>query len=75
MSATKRILVVEDDKALMPIISYNLQKSGFVVREAINGDEALLLIKEELPDLAILDWMVPSPVSYTHLTLPTICSV
>lgn len=61
MSATKRILVVEDDKALMPIISYNLQKSGFVVREAINGDEALLLIKEELPDLAILDWMVPSP--------------
>ena len=61
MSATKRILVVEDDKALMPIISYNLQKSGFIVREAINGDEALLLIKEELPDLAILDWMVPSP--------------
>jgi len=61
MSATKRILVVEDDKALMPIISYNLQKNGFIVREAINGDEALLLIKEELPDLAILDWMVPSP--------------
>ena len=61
MSTTKRILVVEDDKALMPIISYNLQKSGFIVREAINGDEALLLIKEELPDLAILDWMVPSP--------------
>ena len=61
MSSSKRILVVEDDKALMPIISYNLQKNGFIVREAINGDEALLLIKEELPDLAILDWMVPSP--------------
>ena len=55
MSATKRILVVEDDKALMPIISYNLQKNGFIVREAINGDDALSFIKDELPDLAILD--------------------
>ena len=54
MNNSKRILVVEDDKAL-PIISYNLEKKGFSVREAKSGDEALLLIKEELPDLAILD--------------------
>ena len=59
MNNSKRILVVEDDKALLPIISYNLEKR--LVREAKSGDEALLLIKEELPDLAILDWMIPSP--------------
>ena len=61
MNNSKRILVVEDDKALLPIITYNLEKKGFSVREAKSGDEALLLIKEELPDLAILDWMIPSP--------------
>ena len=54
MSDSKRILVVEDDKALLPIISYNLEKKGFSVREAKSGDEALLLIKEELPDLSLL---------------------
>ena len=61
MNNSKRILVVEDDKALLPIISYNLEKKGFSVREAKSGDEALLLIKEELPDLAVLDWMIPAP--------------
>ena len=66
MSDSKRILVVEDDKALLPIISYNLEKKGFSVREAKSGDEALLLIKEELPDLAILDWMIPS-LSLIHI--------
>ena len=54
MNNSKRILVVEDDKALLPIISYNLEKKGFSVREAKSGDEALLLIKEELPDLSLL---------------------
>ena len=51
MSEKKRILVVEDDAALLPMISYNLQKNGFSVKEATNGEEALLLIKEEIPSL------------------------
>ena len=61
MSEKKRILVVEDDAALLPMISYNLQKNGFSVKEATNGEEALLLVKEEIPSLAIIDWMIPAP--------------
>ena len=61
MSEKKRILVVEDDIALLPMISYNLQKNGFSVKEATNGEEALLLVKEEIPSLAIIDWMIPAP--------------
>ena len=43
------------------MISYNLQKNGFSVKEATNGEEALLLVKEEIPSLAIIDWMIPAP--------------
>ena len=60
--ATKRtILVVEDDKSLLPMITYNIEKNGFQVKSATNGEDALLLIKEEIPSLAIFDWMIPEP--------------
>ena len=61
MSEKKKILVVEDDTALLPMISYNLEKNGFLVKEATNGEDALLIIKEEMPSLAIIDWMIPAP--------------
>ena len=61
MSEKRKILVVEDDTALLPMITYNLEKNGFLVKEATNGEEALLLIKEEIPSLAIIDWMIPAP--------------
>ena len=61
MSEKMKILVVEDDTALLPMITYNLEKNGFLVKEAKNGEEALLLIKEEIPSLAIIDWMIPAP--------------
>ena len=61
MESKKKILVVEDDIALLPLITYNLEKNGFDVQEAKNGEDALLLVKEEVPSLAILDWMIPSP--------------
>ena len=57
----KQIVVVEDDTALLPMITYNLEKHGFSVREATNGEDALMLIKEQLPALAIIDWMIPAP--------------
>ena len=57
----KQIVVVEDDTALLPMITYNLEKNGFSVREATNGEDALMLIKEQLPALAIIDWMIPAP--------------
>ena len=53
--------MVEDDKSLLPMITYNIEKNGFQVKSATNGEDALLLIKEEIPSLAIFDWMIPEP--------------
>ena len=61
METKKTILVVEDDKSLLPMITYNIEKNGFKVRSATNGEDALLMIKEEIPSLAIFDWMIPAP--------------
>lgn len=54
-----RILVVEDEESLAALLEYNLAKEGFEVRVARDGDEALVALEEETPDLAILDWMLP----------------
>ena len=61
MVTQRRIVVVEDDKSLLPMITYNIEKNGFKVKSATNGEDALLLIKEEIPSLAIFDWMIPEP--------------
>ncbi len=61
METQRTILVVEDDKSLLPMITYNIEKNGFKVKSATNGEDALLLIKEEIPSLAIFDWMIPEP--------------
>ena len=53
------ILVVEDDSAIVTLLNYNLEVSGFRVIEARDGSEGLLKIEEEQPDLVILDWMLP----------------
>ena len=53
METKKTILVVEDDKSLLPMITYNIEKNGFKVRSATNGEDALLMIKEEIPNLEI----------------------
>jgi two-component system, OmpR family, phosphate regulon response regulator PhoB len=54
-----RILVVEDETALVEILRYNLEKEGFDVAAAGDGEEALAAITEHTPDLIILDWMLP----------------
>lgn len=54
-----RILVVEDDEALGALLEYNLEKEGFAPLLVADGDEALLRIAEETPDLLVLDWMLP----------------
>jgi two-component system, OmpR family, phosphate regulon response regulator PhoB len=56
---TPFILVVEDEDALATLLEYNLEKDGYRVRIAADGEEALLVIAEEIPDLVILDWMLP----------------
>ena len=56
---TPYILVVEDEDALATLLHYNLEKDGYDVALASDGEEALMLVEERLPDLVILDWMLP----------------
>ena len=54
-----RVLIVEDEAALVTMLRYNLEKEGFDVAEAGDGEEALLRIAEMKPDVVLLDWMLP----------------
>jgi len=53
------VLVAEDESALITLLRYNLEREGYRVLEAQDGEEALLLAAEEKPDLVLLDWMLP----------------
>ncbi len=53
------ILIVEDEPALVTLLRYNLDREGFRVAEARDGEEALLMAREQKPDLVLLDWMLP----------------
>jgi len=59
MQMTPYVLVVEDEDSLATLLQYNLQKEGYDVVLAGDGEEALLLVDERLPDLIVLDWMLP----------------
>ena len=54
-----RVLVVEDEPAQLEILAYNLESDGFLVSRARDGEEALLLIREDVPDVIVMDWMMP----------------
>ena len=54
------ILIVEDEASLITLLRYNLEKEGFEVGEAVDGEEALFMLRERRPDLVVLDWMLPS---------------
>lgn len=54
------VLVVEDESAQREVLKYNLEAEGFRVAIAITGDEALVMVREERPDLIVLDWMLPN---------------
>ena len=56
---TPYVLVVEDEDALATLLHYNLEKEGYDVTVAGDGEEALILVDERLPDLVVLDWMLP----------------
>jgi len=55
-----RVLVVEDEPSQREVLSYNLTSQGFEVTSARDGEEALLLVEEDLPDVILLDWMMPN---------------
>jgi two-component system phosphate regulon response regulator PhoB len=53
------VLIVEDEPAQVEVLRYNLENKGFRTSVALTGEEALILVEEEEPDLLILDWMLP----------------
>jgi len=59
MQITPYVLIVEDEDSLATLLQYNLQKDGYDIAVAGDGEEAMLLIEERLPDLVVLDWMLP----------------
>ncbi len=53
------ILVMEDEDALATLLQYNLEKEGYDVTVAPDGEEGLIQVDERMPDLVLLDWMLP----------------
>jgi two-component system phosphate regulon response regulator PhoB len=53
-----KLLLVEDDKALAELLIWHFERQDFEVRRTADGEEALLLAEESLPDIVILDWMI-----------------
>ena len=54
-----KILVVDDEKNIIELVRYNLEKEGFAVISATDGEEALKLVSEKEPEMVILDLMLP----------------
>ena len=54
-----RIMVVEDEEALTTLLRYNLDAEGYDVETVARGDDADTRLKERVPDLVVLDWMLP----------------
>ena len=55
-----KILIVEDEEAISHLLAYNLGKEGFAVTVAADGDEAMITVAEQRPDLVLMDWMLPN---------------
>jgi two-component system phosphate regulon response regulator PhoB len=53
------VLLVEDEPSQRTVLAYNLEAEGFAVTQADNGEDAMVLVDEEDPDIIILDWMMP----------------
>src|SRR3546814_8619724 len=56
---TTTVLVVEDEPAIRELISVNLSFAGYSAQNATDAEQAQTLIQSELPDLILLDWMLP----------------
>lgn len=57
--AAPHVLIVEDEEPLALLLRYNLEAEGYQVTHAPRGDEAELILRETIPDLVLLDWMLP----------------
>ena len=54
-----KIFIIEDETSIIQLVQHNLEKDGFIVSSAINGNEGLKDIKKFEPNLLLLDWMLP----------------
>ncbi|HVL78573.1 MAG TPA: phosphate regulon transcriptional regulator PhoB [Sphingomicrobium sp.] len=54
----KRLLLVEDDRALADLVSFHFERAGYAVTRTGDGEEALILVDEVRPDIVLLDWMI-----------------
>ena len=54
-----KVLIVEDEEALTLLLRYNLEAEGYEVDSVSRGDEAEIRLRESIPDLVLLDWMLP----------------
>lgn len=53
------LLIADDDEDILTLVRLRLSRSGFEIVVARDGEEALRLARERIPDLAVLDWMMP----------------
>jgi two-component system phosphate regulon response regulator PhoB len=59
-TAQPTVLLVEDEPAQREVLSYNLEAEGFRVVQAVDGEEAMMMVDEAMPDIIVLDWMLPN---------------
>ncbi len=60
MDSMSHILIIEDDPSLVELLRYNLENEGFDVSVARDGEEGLESVDTQVPDLVVLDWMLPN---------------
>jgi DNA-binding response OmpR family regulator len=68
MSESPLILCADDDEDILSLVSLRLERAGFRVLRAVDGDAALAAVRSELPALAVLDVMMPKQTGYEVLT-------
>lgn len=54
-----KVLIVEDEPSMVELLRYNLESEGFEVCSALDGEEGMMAIEEQKPDMVLLDWMLP----------------
>ncbi len=67
--AAEKVLLVEDDKNLVKLVRYNLEKEGYGVVSALDGEAGLAALRKERPDLVILDAMLPKLDGFEFLKI------
>jgi DNA-binding response OmpR family regulator len=71
----RKILIIEDDRFLSSLMKARLEKEGFTVEQAFDGEEAMGLLKQELPVLIILDLIMPKITGFEVLQTISITPV